>query len=302
MRALLLYCTGTFHTRYLTLKIKERLLQAGYETVQCFEVNQDSPEIPLESYDLVGIGYPIYAFNSPRTLNKYLKKLTFPTKTTYFIYKQSGESMHWNNCSSRVIKKLLKKQGCSPLIEEHFLFPYNIHFRFEDSFVKQLLDYDKKLLDLLIHEITEHVPHQIKASLLDRICSYIFTIQRIGGPINGPLYKVDQKKCDSCHLCVKLCPNHNIEVKNDNTLTFHSHCEMCMRCSFLCPKDAISIGFLNGWKVNHPYPLDKIDKDNTIKGDYIKGGEKGFYSCYHKTIEEVNERHLKLMSEKGENV
>ena len=210
--------------------------------------------------------------------------------------------MHWNNCSSRVIKKLLKKQGCSPLIEEHFLFPYNIHFRFEDSFVKQLLDYDKKLLDLLIHEITEHVPHQIKASLLDRICSYIFTIQRIGGPINGLLYKVDQKKCDSCHLCVKLCPNHNIEVKNDNTLTFHSHCEMCMRCSFLCPKDAISIGFLNGWKVNHPYPLDKIDKDNTIKGDYIKGGEKGFYSCYHKTIEEVNKRHQKLMSEKGENV
>lgn len=37
--------------------------------------------------------------------------------------------------------------------EKHFILPYNIHFRYNDNFVKQLLIYDNKLVNVLIYEI-----------------------------------------------------------------------------------------------------------------------------------------------------
>ena len=42
---------------------------------------------------------------------------------------------------------------------------------------------------------------------------------------------------------------------------FGGKCVMCARCSFYCPADAISIGLLNGWKVNGAYDFDGKQKD-----------------------------------------
>lgn len=81
----------------------------------------------------------------------------------------------------------------------------------------------------------------------------------------------------------------NIEKRGDKFI-FHGNCTMCMRCSFNCPKNAISIGFLNSWKVNKPYKLNEIEKSNEIiKGDFIKGGEKGFYSCFNTSFKKIDE-------------
>ena len=291
MKALLLYVTGTFNTKFLAEEIKRRLLRNGYEAIDLFEVKGDSKPISLDKYDLIGLGYPIYAFNSPRMFNKYLNKLTYNRKAKYFIFKQSGESFKYNNASSRTIKHILKKNKCELINEHHYLLPYNIHFRFEDSLVKQVLEYDDVLLDNFIYELNHHINTVIKSNFFYNMNSVIYSIQRLGGPINGPLYKVDEKKCTKCNLCISICPKKNIERKPNGKMVFHNKCEMCMRCSFLCPHDAISIGFLKGWKVNGAYNLNAIKNDDSIKGDYIKGGEKGFFSCYKKTFDEANRIH-----------
>ena len=65
---------------------------------------------------------------------------------------------------------------------------------------------------------------------------------------------------------------------------------MCMRCSFYCPKNAIDIGFLQGWKVTSYYSLDKYWNEVEKRVNFIKGNEKGFYKCfieYFKNIDEM---------------
>ena len=218
-----------------------------------------------------------------------MKKIAFKKQQKFFIYKQSGETYKVNNASSRTIKKIIRKRKGILKVEHHFLLPYDIHFRFPDSLVKQELLYDNKLLKVLIYELNNNVDYQIKSNLIYDINSWLFSIQKIGGFINGPLYKVDRKKCIDCNICITTCPVKNIYKDKNNLIKFKRRCEMCMRCSMYCPKDAISIGILNGWKVNGPYQFDRILADQTNSGDFIKGNEKGFYKCFHRSFKEIDD-------------
>ncbi|MGM9874147.1 MAG: EFR1 family ferrodoxin [Bacilli bacterium] len=294
MKCAIIYYTGTFNTRYLVNLIINGLYNKYKEIkVDKFEIDYKSQIIDLNIYDLIIISYPIYGFNIPHFFLKYLKKLTFIKNKKYIIAKQSGECYKINNTSSR---KLLKLINSNDVKEYHFLLPYNIHFRFADNFVKQLLIYDDKLLEIMLSELEEANIKLLEYSKLDQFYSFFVSIQSIGGPVNSLFYKVDESKCLHCNKCLNACPNNNIYIKNGK-IKFHHHCLMCMRCSFYCPKDCIKIGLFNSWKVNGEYNLEKIKNDPSIKGDYIKEKiEKGFYSCYYDYFKEIDEKYQKIKS------
>ena len=214
MKAIIIYFTGTYNTLFLANKIKNKLEEHNSYEVELFSININSSLKNIQNYDLIIFSYPIYAFNMPRIFEKYIKKIKILPGKKYIIAKQSGEPLGLNNSSSyKLINKIKKNKGI--LINEyHFLLPYNIHFRYEDNFIKELFNYNDKLL-----------------SIFYSFNSFIFKIQRLGGPINSIFYKVDYKKCIKCNLCINNCPTKNIEIIN-NKIKFHKNCEMCMRCSF----------------------------------------------------------------------
>ena len=45
--------------------------------------------------------------------------------------------------------------------------------------------------------------------------------------------------CISCGLCTKVCPCHNIELK-DGKPVFKHQCSQCMSCIVFCPKQALN--------------------------------------------------------------
>ena len=69
-----------------------------------------------------------------------------------------------------------------------------------------------------------------------------------------------KNKCTGCGKCAANCPVGNIGM-SEGKPKFGGKCVMCARCSFYCPADAISIGLLNGWKVNGAYDFDGKQKD-----------------------------------------
>ena len=287
MKILLLYFTGTYNTRYITNLLKKRFLELDNQ-VTTLEINASTEVVSLEDYDLIGLGYPIYAFNAPSIFISYLNKLTFNDKAKYFIYKNSGETLGFNNASSREIKHLLRKNKAELINEKHFIMPYNIMFRFKDNCIKESLNYDDKLADILVYELMNGIKSIIKNNLLYEMTSLIFMIQRPGAKINHYFYKVDETKCTKCHMCVNNCPTNNIEVDKDGKIKFNNNCIMCMRCSFLCPVDAINIGMLNPVKVNKPYNFKEIKEDKSLDGKFIKDDQKGFFKCYKKTYKNID--------------
>lgn len=296
MKCLLIYFTGTFNTRYVSRRLQEKLENAGYE-VALYEIDPMNTErLDLSGYDLIGLGYPIYGYNAPWPFLKFIRHQKFPKGVRTFIYKNSGETEKVNDASSLFVWRKLKRSGAVIENEYHFLMPYNIHFRFQDDLVKEILDMDEKLYDILIYEISNRIPNIKRYKLWHRIVTRAVSIQFLGGDVNSFFYKVDSEKCSGCGLCIKQCPMQNIYWDENGHIKFHHHCLMCMRCSFFCPQDAFDIGILQGWRVNGRYDFEKINKIQLDK-PVITPDTKGFFECYIDTYNYINNRYKELFGE-----
>ncbi len=295
MKCLLIYFTGTFNTRYVSQRLKEKMEAAGYK-VDLYEIDPlKTEQLDFSGYDLVGLGYPIYGYNAPWPFLKFIRKQKFPKGIRTFIYKNSGETEKVNDASSLFVWRKLKRSRAIIENEYHFLMPYNIHFRFDERLVKEMLMMDEKLYDILVYEVTHQIPNIKRYKLWHKIVTRVVSIQFIGGDVNSFLYSVDDDKCAHCNLCVKRCPTQNIFVDKNGKIKFHHHCLMCMRCSFFCPTNAINIGFLQqwGWKVNGGYDFEKIKKIELTE-PYITNDTQGFFHCYIESYENINRRYQEL--------
>lgn len=274
MKILLLYFTGTYSTLYITTLIKNQLLNKGYE-VDVFPLSEKK-RVSTSKYDVIGIGYPIHAFNAPKIVEEKIAKYNINNKK-YFIYKVSGEPYKYNNASSYKLYKIMKKKDNELLGEYHYLMPYNIMFKTKEEFIKYEMEYNIKYIKYMCDNLLNEKPY--KVSLFERFITFIFKIQRLGCKVNSKRYKVDKSKCIRCRKCINSCPTKNIEYRwQKKKIIFNDKCVMCMRCSFTCPTNAISIGLLNKWKVNGQYDFLKI---NSLENNYdITKEDKKFYKKF----------------------
>ena len=293
IKCLLIYYSGTNNTTFLTNKLSERLEKEGIE-VEKYRINPINLEtLDLSKYDLIGIGYPIYGFNLPGIVHKFFKKQKFPGNPRVFVFKNSGETYSANDSSSLVLRKILKREKANFTNEYHFIMPYNIHFRYDEKLVKEMLEIDELLLDILVKEITENIPNIKKYTFTNNLINHLFRLTYIGGSINNLFYKVDKSKCIKCGICVNNCQMKNISFNKKGDIKFHHHCLMCMSCTLNCPKDAIKMGLFNSWRVNKPYNFKEIEKINLTE-PIITDETKGFFKCYIKTYKDIKARHKEL--------
>lgn len=295
MKCLLIYYTGTYNTRYLSHLLKARMETDG-ASVTLYELDPLKPEkLELTPYDTVGLGYPIYGFNTPCPFLKFVRKQTFPKGIRAFIYKNSGETYHANDASSVNLVRKLRRDGAVIENEYHFIMPYNIHFRFDEALVREMLTVDDLLLDILVKEVRSGIPNIKKYRFIHRVVTFFVKLQYIGGDVNSFFYKVKEDQCVGCGKCVRNCPTQNIYKNEDGKIRFRHNCLMCMRCSLNCPTDAIRIGLLDtwGWRVNGPYDFESIRRLPPAE-PIITELTEGFFKCYVETYREVRRRHEEL--------
>lgn len=299
MNCLLIYYTGTFNTRFLTEKLKSRLEAQGW-SVSSYEIDPlNNERLDLSSFDIIGLGYPIYGYCAPYAFLRFIRAQRLPKGMKVFIYKNSGETEHANDASSKYLLRKLRRDGAVTTNEYHFLMPYNIHFRFEDRLVREILAMDDRLMDILVYELENNIGNMQRYGLWPRLVSAVVSRpQYIGGNVNSFLYRVDMDRCIGCDLCIRRCPMKNVYRDSEGTICFHHRCLMCMRCSLYCPQDAIHIGFLEdwGWKVNGGYDLKSIER-MPEDGPVITEDTKGFFKCYVETYAKINSRHKEIFGE-----
>ncbi len=295
MKILLVYYTGTYHTRYLTDRLARAFVDRG-NVVERVEIARGVAAVCTEGYDLVGFGYPIYGFNSPLPFNRYVARMRIVRGQKFFIYKDSGETFAINNASSRILLRRMRRRGARCVGEYHFVMPYNIHFAFDRDFVREILAKNEKLLRILLYDLDHGTGERIRSRLIYNIASALVSIQKVGGAVNSFLYRVDRNACTQCGKCIRNCPQQNISQKKGK-IRFGHHCDMCMRCSFYCPHNAIHIGFLEGWKVNGDYHLARLAVEGAPDRPYITEDSRGFYRCFVRHFAKIDARHRELFGE-----
>ena len=108
MKVVLYVFSGTGNTLKVASLIKQNL--NADVTVYRFSAKSGKAPSP-EGFDLVGIGYPIHAFNAPEPVLKFVNSLPEVAYRRAFIFKTSGEGLHLNDCSSQKCIKIMSKKG-----------------------------------------------------------------------------------------------------------------------------------------------------------------------------------------------
>ncbi|MGN0823847.1 MAG: EFR1 family ferrodoxin [Candidatus Coproplasma sp.] len=292
MKKCIIYCfSGTGNTNRICKMILSELSQYDYEgeifaiTYEAYKTKQfPNPN----NYDLIGVAYPGHAFNAPHLFNKFVKLLPKSDRGQQaFIIKSSGEPFSVNNSSSNAVKRYLRRKGYNFTYEKHYLMPYNIMFRYPEGLAKQMYLYAFEMAKCSAKKIVSGEKECLKSNIASLIMCFLGKIEWFGAWFNGLFFKVNKRKCIDCGLCAKNCPAQNI-TKKKGKYRFGGHCTLCCRCTMNCPKDAISMGLLNGLRVNGAYKFEKLAADENVSGNYVNAKTKGYYKNFNDYYDKID--------------
>lgn len=286
MKVILYVFSGTGNT----LKVASLFKKYMNADVTVYRISAKSGPMPSpDEFDLVGIGYPVHAFNAPEPVLKFAKNLPEVTYRRTFIFKSSGEGLHMNDCSSQKLIKIISRKGFDVTLERHIVMPYNMIYRHSDEMAKQMWIYAKAYVSFICSELESFKRENVRQPFYKTFYAPLFRIEQPFSHIHGRLFKVDTKKCLNCGKCAAVCPQNNIVFK-DGKYKFGGDCVLCMGCAFNCPTDAVHVGIFKFWKVNGSYRLEELVKDDGIPFPLVPDRAKGIYKLYKKYYCEVNER------------
>lgn len=256
MKVLILYFSGTGNTEYVAKNIQRKLA--------CLTVDSDLESIETilpencAGFDLLIIGFPVYAGSSPEFFRRFLNLLPTVSKKGIFVF--CTRAMFTGQAITEVDEQLSSK-GYILLDHQIVGMPGSDALPFmskSSKYVQKALNKDynnlreiAEFVDRIAYVINEinqgksvdsmwkQPPKGIP--LLNKVFQLIWDLgYRFAEKKIKPKFRVDEK-CVHCGLCIKQCPSRNISLKN-GSIIFNTHCYMCMRCINQCPREAIQIG------------------------------------------------------------
>ncbi|HPO05725.1 MAG TPA: EFR1 family ferrodoxin [Candidatus Gracilibacteria bacterium] len=236
---LLAYFTGTGNTQKVTELLAEDLRSQGeVELFPMEKLTRDQVRPELESYDKIGILYPIHAFNAPRIVFDFIEQIgDFKQKKT-FILKSPGSDF-WQGGSIKIMRDFLLKHQAQVFYENLVVAPPN--YLWKKSAAEEQKIWQRATLK--IHSIAQDLDYQKekreKTSPLVHLISKIISKMETRGAQEFAQSLVVNAKCQKCGLCIKNCPQQNIYWEQDQ-IKFGKNCLMCLRCIKNCPVQAIS--------------------------------------------------------------
>lgn len=288
-RVLLYVFSGTGNTAFAAEALAQAFRQRGAEVV-IRPVRLPLPEpAPPGEWDLVGFGYPVHAFNTPRFFLRFVRTLPDAPGGRAFVFKTAGEPFHANSASSWPLVRLLRRKGYTVLQDRHLLMPYHILFRYPDGLARQMARHTRAMAAMMADQLLQGQAQRMRYLPWTAAVMLLFRLQWLGAWLNGPLIHVRRGRCSRCGRCVVRCPAQNISLRQ-GVPHFSHRCTMCMACATICPQDAVRPGFLTAWRVNGGYPYEALLHRPDPPEDYVSTA-RGYYALfrgyYRRTGEEL---------------
>ncbi|WP_270304973.1 EFR1 family ferrodoxin [Terrisporobacter petrolearius] len=239
MNITMIYFSGTGNSKYIVDYLGNKLKENNHN-VKIYNIEQN-PIVPIDT-DLLVIGGPIYAGNVPEKLIRWVLRNVPESSANSIVYSTSAGLINANGVDS--LAKKLSKKGYNILAKETYLMPRNFYFgkypkNTKDEVDKMLEDVNKQLdelVDKICLDTLSSKEFENKGVLGKDLLAETFSVM---SRFMGKSFSVDDN-CIKCGICVKNCPENNINFGKDKNIRFSNKCMLCCRCIHNCPKNAIN--------------------------------------------------------------
>lgn len=232
---MIIYFSGTGNSYSVAKKLAAAI---GDEAVPLIRLAENPDSYDLEKEDRIGIVFPVYYGDVPKPVEEFFKTVKLSQYTYFYGVATCGGSYGNSLCHLRGI---LKNRGCD-------LKYSKVSFMIANSTAtwKKNVSYDYHKLDGendLVREVARAVEQKqidysmTKSSIMGSILSSNL-VKSIG--MKRFIVSVDKDACVGCGLCIRICPSHNLDMKNGMAVV-GDHCAFCMACVHTCPQGGMMV-------------------------------------------------------------
>lgn len=286
---LICYFSGTGNTEKISCLLRDELERNSCTvTLVSVESLLESPESEhiknLQNFDLIGIGYPIYGFGTPRIIHRLVEQFSDGAGKSIFLFKTGADFISINHNASTELIEELEDRNFTVFYDRIIVMNSNWIISYNDRISKQLYLCAENKVKHMCGEILEQKVRRYRTgTFLKGLSLGISHLEKnYGSAYFGKSLRVNNS-CNNCGVCVKRCPGKNIQFENDKPV-FGDNCLWCMRCIYSCPQKAIVSKGMNFCIIKEGYNLDRILNDDNIDSNFITGETGGYFKHLYRYL------------------
>jgi flavodoxin/ferredoxin len=269
-KALIAYFSQGGTTRSVSEQISKGLNEEHIQ-VDLHDI-AEGPLFDINSYDMLGIGSPVYIYRPPFKVIEFIKSLPDLEGMPFFTFVLYGTRP---GRTGNALRNLLTIKGAREIgykkfkgadffvgyLQRGYLFspdnPNNNELEMANIFGREIKTnfFDDKYIK----------PDMDSGPGIVYTIENLITVKFLTKYVYSYFFKADAQKCDSCGICLKKCPNSNIHLDTNGIPKWGRDCLFCFYCEMKCPKDAIKSPI--DWLIMAPfmsYNVYQADKDSSI--------------------------------------
>jgi len=280
----IVFFSGTGGTTRCARAINQSLESLSV-AVNLHELRKDNAFAPSLDVDLLVFMYPVFMFDAPFPVYRFLAQLPLSGGLRVAIIPVSGGGEIFPNRACRhMISKRLQQKGYDVVYEDMLVMPSNTIVPTGKNASIGLLkvlqatskalastkgDTSDKLLskcDEIAQNLAAGVKLRIHAPRIDRLFARLSGFEKGAVGLKGFGERIQcNSACYACGWCVKACPQNNIALKDGTSIpSFGSACALCLKCIYGCPVHALSPGTGAFLVLKEGYSLSALEKEDTF--------------------------------------
>jgi ferredoxin len=262
----MVYFSGTGNTHYVAHYLAQRLVHLPVKVE--LRSMEWQPAEALADFDLLAVGFPVYAAEAPSFFRDYLQRLPPGEGRGAFAFCTKGA--YAGSAVQHTLQRLAVRDYV-PLGGDSVLMPGTdgLSMISKDSWMARKAlekDYDRlkdadrlaeEMGSVLLKLVDGHpadalrlsLPSRYIVDLSDRVWTFLYeATERYA---RSRLHA--DERCAGCGLCARICPVGAIQLRGGRPV-FADNCALCIRCLHNCPQEAIQIGRLTTNKLRWKGP------------------------------------------------
>lgn len=228
---MIFYFTATGNSLYVAKQLER----------ECYSIPQElKKENRCYKAAKIGIVCPLFEFEMPNYVKKFIEESVFETDYFYIIITYG---MHDGGVAERTknfMDSIGKRADYINTIKMHdnaiIVFDMDQQRTVEES---KKVDEHIALLKRDIKECKTEIQFAEEEEIQFQ-ASYKKMVEKNGPSYTFPLYRVTEK-CVGCGTCTKVCPRGCITLQDNKPSYNYAKCINCMACAQACPKKAIKL-------------------------------------------------------------